>query len=119
MTVEILGPFNEPQYRLVLDGFLVPHVRIAFRGGDEEGPNWTLIVDGRFATDWVTREEIQRWAFVVANMGAVCSGFSSHGEHSQPMNRFGCRVSGIGSDARARWQRDQMRLVTDPEDSDE
>ena len=115
MSVEFHGPFAVPHWRLTIDGYEIPHVEVSFRGGDEDGPNWTVAVDNRFATEFVTRDEIRRWAHVLANMGAICAGYSCHGENSQPCNRFKCKLGALGSDIVASSQRDNMRIVPTPE----
>ena len=111
MGIDLHGPFQTPHWRLSIDGYEVPHVEVGFRGGDEDGPNWTVIVDNRFATEFVTRDEIKRWAHVLASMGAVCAGYSCHGENSQPLNRFHCRIGPLSSDAVAESRRGMMRAV--------
>lgn len=119
MSVTIEGPYETPWWYLVIDGYLVPHVKVEKRQGDEDGANWCVVVDSRFATEWVTREEIQRWAFVLANMGAVCNGYTHHGKESSPLNRWKCGYDQLGSDVVAQSRRETMHVVdgSQPHDS--
>lgn len=109
----LIGPFRQTTYKLVTGGYVVPHAHVLFTGGDPDGRSWELVVDGRFSTEAVTLDEIKRWAFVLANMGAVCAGYSCHGENSGPLNRFNCRIGKIGSDTMAEMRRSEMKLVPD------
>lgn len=115
MSVEFHGP-GPGTWIVSVDGYQVPHVEALFRGGDEDGDNWSLLVDSRFASVWVTRDEIGRWAWLLANMGAICSGYSCHGENSEPLNRFKCQINAVSSGDLARWRREDLRLIPPPEE---
>lgn len=91
--VEVHGPFL-PEYFLTLDGYRVPYITVQPR----DGGKWDVSVDNRFML-WqpVTAEELDNWLPILAHAMAVAAGYSSHGEHSNPINPFKVGMSGLGT----------------------
>lgn len=89
MSVEIIGPFM-PESRVTLYGYKVPYLTVYPR---EDG-TVNVVVDGRFGLhEPVSREEFDRWVFIIANAMAVAAGYSCHGENCGPSNPFMTRMS--------------------------
>lgn len=91
-NIEIHGPFI-PEYHVSVGGYRVPGVTLQPRPDDK----WDVIVDHRFGL-WstVSFEELDNWMPVVAHAMAIAAGYSSHGEHSQRVNPYGCKIAGLG-----------------------
>ena len=88
-TVEIIGPFRGDVYRLSVNGCRLYKVELTPMAPPE---NWDedsffLKIDGRFAKENVSRDEIKRWGYILANAMAVSAGYTHHGPDSQPMNK--------------------------------
>jgi hypothetical protein len=84
--IELIGPIPE-QYEISFNGYIVPRLTAKkLIGGDLE-----LFLDRRFSIE-LTQAEAAQVVWFVANAMAVVAGYSSHGEHSQPLNpyRVGC-----------------------------
>lgn len=86
-TVEIAGPYVSAGdiHYLVVNRCRVPHILLWQRDND----TWSLNVDGRFGGDF-TKDEIERFGYVLANAMAVSAGYTHHGSDSKPMNRHSC-----------------------------
>ena len=86
---EMIGPFKEEYYHVVVDGFDVPYVTLRKNNLD-----WDLIVDGRYSIT-ASGDEMDRWIWIVANAMAIAAGYTSHGENSVPINPFHRRLIGL------------------------
>lgn len=89
---EIIGPFRGGLYRLACHGYVVPNIKLYKRNDDVD--LWSIQLDERFEIDAPT-DEVNRWAWLVANSMAIAAGYSCHGENCQPLNPYKCRISGI------------------------
>jgi hypothetical protein len=85
------GPYDDPPYRLTSGGYDVP---LLAAGIDGERVN--LFLDRRFGIE-TTKEECARWIPFLANAMAIAAGYSCHGENSQSINPYKCRVMQIGA----------------------
>jgi hypothetical protein len=92
MSTEYIGPFSD-NFRILVDGYSVPYVE-AYQ---KEADTWTLVLDHRFSVD-ATGEEVQKWLWWIANAMAIAAGYSCHGENSEPLNRYKCKVMGLSQD---------------------
>lgn len=91
--IDIVGPF-QPEYRVTIDGFRVPHVRAIPMPDDRV----EIVIDNRFGMEGpVSREEFNRWLPILANAMAVAAGYSCHGENCTPLNPHKVRMSSLGS----------------------
>lgn len=90
---QLIGPFAE-HYRVVVDGYAVPHLTAYLISGTED--EWNLVCDGRFIMQ-APGAEIQRWLWFLTNCMAVAEGWSCHGEHSQPVNPYRLQVHEVVS----------------------
>lgn len=91
--IEIVGPF-QPEYKVTLDGFRVPHVRAIPMGENRV----EIVIDNRFAMEGpVSIEEFNRWIPILANAMAIAAGYSCHGENCTPLNPHKTRMSSLGS----------------------
>ena len=68
-----------------IDGVTVPNVEV-FTG---DGELFSLVLDRRFGSEYVTREELDRWLPLIAHAQAIGAGYSCHGPNSRPVNPFG------------------------------
>lgn len=93
-------PPRAPGSQVTIDGFAVPRLEVS---EDHATGKWHVTYDGRFGAVADSLEELQRWAWIVANAQAVGEGYSCHGEHSvwRP-NPHKVRVMCIGSIETAR-----------------
>lgn len=91
--VEFHGPFHDPIYRLTVNDYEVPYLTASM---DLDSDRLILILDRRFMIE-ANREEAERWLGFLADAMAIAAGFSSHGEHSGPVNPFHHRVVAITS----------------------
>src|SRR5580693_2397514 len=90
--VEIHGPF-QPEYFVTINGYRVPYVTIH----PSEDARYSVTVDRRVGLfSSVTAEELDNWLPVLADAMAVAAGYSSHGEHCNPLNPFTTRMSRLG-----------------------
>ena len=95
--VRVIGPFE--RFKVKVDGYIVPRLEIVpveGTDGDLDGELVTVLVDEHFC-GFCTKEEVQRWAPLIANAMAVASGFTCHGENSRPANPYKDRVMCFGS----------------------
>jgi hypothetical protein len=86
-TVEIAGPYlsvNDIHY-LVVNGCRVPYIEL----WQHDNGVWGLNVDGRFGSDF-TKDEIEKFGYILANAMAISAGYTHHGPNSQLMNRHSC-----------------------------
>ncbi len=96
-TVE-LRPLSEPgNYRVAVDGYLVPYL-IAHRAEPPQGTpststdalGWhTLSLDDRYATKAMSWGELWPVCWFLANAMAVAAGYSSHGPNATRTNPHG------------------------------
>jgi len=90
---EIVGPFL-PEFRVTIGGYKVPYVNARLL---DDG-RVDVTIDRRFGMpDPVSREEFNRWIYILANAMAVAAGYSCHGENCTPINPFKIGMSQIGS----------------------
>lgn len=75
---------------ITVDGFAVPCLKVSELHGANEGL-FNLIVDGRLSVT-VEKDELEKWAWFVANAMAVAAGYSSHGANSCVPNPYKVRV---------------------------
>lgn len=78
-----------------MDGYRVPYLQVIKYVAPEHDGLLSLNVDERFSIDFL-EEELDKWAWIIANGMAVAAGYSCHGENSQPLNRFKCAVHMLG-----------------------
>ncbi len=91
-------------YFVEIDGCTVPNVEV-FRSAPGEGNETALIggelfsvcIDHRFASEYVTREELDRWLPLIAHAQAIGAGFSCHGPNSRRVNPFGVANVGLAA----------------------
>ena len=92
MGIEIHGPFL-PEYFVTSSGYRIPFVTVQPR----DGGKWDVTIDHRFGLHLaVTAEELDNWLPILAHAMAIAAGYSSHGEHSNPINPFKSGMSGLG-----------------------
>lgn len=97
MVDSLFGPRVHPDdYLLLYEGYRIPFVTARNRGDTPDGI-WTVTVDERIQFD-VFRDEIDRWAPVLAWLGAVAAGYNKPGTGSTLSNPFAVQVSDIGGD---------------------
>lgn len=94
--VQLVGPFIGSN-KITIDGYSIPFLTAHDLRKTATVPSdlVELILDDRFSIT-ATRAEVDRWGWFLANAMAVAAGFSSHGEQSQPMNRFRLRLGEFG-----------------------
>jgi hypothetical protein len=88
-VIEYIGPFQS--YRVCLDGFEVPLLEAR---ETIDGKECHISFDRRFGII-VPAEVAAQVIWLIANAHAVGSGFSCHGENSQPVNPHKVRMMGI------------------------
>lgn len=92
--VEIHGPTVSEDYRLIVDGYQVPYVKLRrLKNNDEPTAldameSWQVLIDDRLSAV-VTKSELNTWGYILANAMAVAAGYTSHGPNSRPINRHG------------------------------
>ena len=90
--LEVLPP-RSPGHQVTLDGYLVPDVEV----GQAPDGTWNVVLDGRFAIDGCSFEDLQKWIWLVANAQAIGAGYSCHGENSVTANPFKIRCMQLDS----------------------
>lgn len=85
--LQSVGPFH--QYKVTLDGYRIPRLTGRLVDG-----RWHFCLDERFGVD-VPEQDGPGVAMMIANALAIGSGFTCHGENSQPSNEFKTQMHGI------------------------
>lgn len=105
--VNLHGPFAPVFYLVEYDGFLVPN--LLARKATDHPDRWCLVLDERFATEWLPREEIERWIGMIANAQALGAGYPCHGAEKKS-NPFRVGIGRIKSTDDP-TPRERLRLV--------
>lgn len=93
--IAVVGPFVTEDFRLSIDGYEVPNVRIIKRTGAQDGIV-TVVLDNRFMID-VPDDQLDPWMWIVANAMAIGGGYSCHGENSvKDPNPYKRRLAELG-----------------------
>lgn len=100
MTAVLEGPFIE-YYHLIVDGYVVPHVK-AHKVNENE---YNLSV-GHFVA-LIHKDDLEQVAHLLANGMAIAAGYTCHGKNSRRANPYNVQMMQIGN------------IETDVDDSDE
>lgn len=92
MSTEFVGPFQE-YHHVTVDGYKVPRLLWFPAKGANDGTGM-LVLDERFGVE-CSEDEVQKWAWIIANAMAIGNGFSSFGENCVPMNEYKTKMMGI------------------------
>lgn len=92
---EIIGPFASPEYHVaVIDGYLVPHIKLVPKTGADDGKT-EIHLDERFIYI-VDTSDLDVFLHLMANAMAIAAGYSCFGENSvKDPNPFKVRMTGI------------------------
>lgn len=92
--VDVIGPFL-PSNKASVGGYVIPNVRLFLVPGEEAV--WNVVLDERFCVQ-ASDEEMRRWLPLVAHSQAIGRGYSCHGENSEVLNPFKCKIVEIGGE---------------------
>ncbi len=105
-TVELLwmdewlgNPATNQIGYLLVEGYRIPHIRLIKSADPANDGLARLNIDDRFGMEYVSEDEIKRWAPILANAMAVSAGFSCYNENGLRLDRrFAPRMGALGSD---------------------
>lgn len=92
--VTLHGPFTEIAHAIAVDGFILPHVKARKHQGGPDDGLIELVLDNRFGLT-CTEEELEKWAWFLANSMAVAAGYTCIGENCNPVNPFTVQIAQI------------------------
>lgn len=83
---------------ILVDGVVVPNLRVHPVTEDSDVKRYSLALDGRFATEPMTWGELWPQVWFLANAMAVAAGYSCHGPDARFLNRHGSNENpgGVG-----------------------
>lgn len=83
--VDLFGPFaHGNHYEVMVEGQSIPGIKVY----ETDDGQLSVTLDGRFGVT-TTRDELERWAWFIANAMAVAAGYTCFGRDARPSNPFG------------------------------
>jgi len=77
-------PKMQEGYQVAIDGYLVPRVRVSKTADTDTTGLWDVSLDERYCV-LESKEEMNKWVWLLANAQAISEDWSCHGKNSTPL----------------------------------